>query len=630
MPSSIVDYLVYARNYIGECEQRHGVDAVEDLLDSCHALMNYGVDRYRRPQQAVAGAGAGAARGARAPPAAAGQRPVAHPAAQRGRSGRGRAPPSASRAEPQENLLYFIEKYAPLLEPWQREMVRIVRKIAQYFYPQRQTQVMNEGWATFWHYTLLNTLYDEGLLADGFMMEWLQSHTNVVFQPPIGHRAYSGINPYALGFAMFTDLRRICEKPTEEDRAGSPIWRARLAHVARLCDAQFQGRELHRPVPVAEIDARFPLFRGLATRKASRARGLGHPRRQRLPATARIAVRQYDLNHREPNIQVWSVNLRGDRSLTLRHTQHNNRPLHDDATEVLKHVARLWGFDVHLESVDSRAGSTTGRWPGRKPPEACRRRDVGMFQSGDQIQQRIESAYFTQKATYSEHLITDCVPKLEGARSSISGIEKDMLPALKPPYDKYVASLPKMQAGIESYAEKLKSRGSVKDVDQSIQEVGAAFSTDVTPESVAFEKFLVCAIPDLDKKKDIQGVLEFLADICKKDPVTFMTKVRADCGALVQKVDKDAKPSPSKTFKANTKKLYEEQQRQLQAWEWCGRKSRKGKKQLDLEEFMMGANDYIEARGEFVRTAKEEAARISGEPLPAEKKAKSPGGPAAE
>src|SRR5207253_7300242 len=62
--------------------------------------------------------------------------------------------------EPQENLLYFIEKNAPLLEPWQREVVRIVRKIAQYFYPQRQTQVMNEGWATFWHHHLLNTMYD--------------------------------------------------------------------------------------------------------------------------------------------------------------------------------------------------------------------------------------------------------------------------------------------------------------------------------------------------------------------------------------------------------------------------------------------------------------------------------------
>jgi len=58
--------------------------------------------------------------------------------------------------EPQENILYFIEKKAPLLESWQRELVRIVRKISQYFYPQKQTQVMNEGWATFWHYHILN------------------------------------------------------------------------------------------------------------------------------------------------------------------------------------------------------------------------------------------------------------------------------------------------------------------------------------------------------------------------------------------------------------------------------------------------------------------------------------------
>ena len=173
-----------------------------------------------------------------------------------------------------------------------------------------------------------------------------------------------------------------------------------------------------------------------------------------------------------------------------------------------------------------------------------------------------------------------------------------------------------MQEGLESYAEKLKSRGATKDVDGSIQEVGAAFTADPTPESVAFEKFMVCAIPGLDKMKDIQGVLEFLAETCKKDPVPFMTKVRADCGNLVQNVDKDAKPAPSKTFKANAKKFYEEQQRQLQAWEWCGKKSRKGKKVLDLEAFLTAAGDYIEARGEVVKTAREEAARITGQPLP--------------
>src|SRR4029078_8044651 len=191
---------------------------------------------------------------------------------------------------------------------------------------------------------------------------------------------------------------------------------------------------------------------------------------------------------------------------------------------------------------------------------------------------------------------------------------------LKPPLDKYIESLPKMQAGLESYAEKLKSRVPTKDVDGISQEFGAAFTADVTPESVAFEKFMVCAIPDLDKKKDIQGVLEFLAETCKKDPVPFMTKVRADCGALVQNVDKDAKPAPSKTFKANVKKFYEEQQRQLQAWEWCGKKSRKGKKVLDLEAFLTAAGDYIGPRGEVVKTAREEAARMPGQPLPKEKK----------
>jgi hypothetical protein len=246
--------------------------------------------------------------------------------------------------------------------------------------------------------------------------------------------------------------------------------------------------------------------------------------------------------------------------------------------------------------------------------------DIGNFQNADQIQQRIESAYFTQQKTFSDHLLTECVPKIERARGSLGALESDMPSELKPALDKYVAALPKMQAGIESYAEKVKGRGAVKDVDASIQEVGAAFTADPSAESVAFEKFLVCAIPDLDKKKDIQGVLEFLADTCKKDAVTFMTRVREQCGPLVQNVDKEGKPAPSKTFKANVKKFFEDEQRQLQAWEYCGKRSRKGKKVLDLEDFLTASGDYMEARGEVVQTAREVAAKIMGEAPPAPKK----------
>jgi hypothetical protein len=247
--------------------------------------------------------------------------------------------------------------------------------------------------------------------------------------------------------------------------------------------------------------------------------------------------------------------------------------------------------------------------------------DVGMFNSADQIQQRIESAYFTQQKTYSDHLVEECVPKLKGAESALSSIP-DLPSVLKPSLDKYLAALPKMETGLETYAEKLKTRGAVKDVDGAIQEVGGAFTADPTAQSVAFEKFLVCAVPDLEKKKDLQTLLQDLADVCKKDAVTFMTKVRTDCGSLVTGVDKDAnaKGTPDKAFKGVAKKFIEEDNsRLLQAWEFCGKRSRKGKKVLDLEDFLLASSDYMEARGELVKTAREESARITGQPLPQEK-----------
>ena len=61
---------------------------------------------------------------------------------------------------------------------------------------------------------------------------------------------------------------------------------------------------------------------------------------------------QYNLGSREPNIQVWDVDLRGERSLTLRHFKYENRPLGDNSETMLKHIALLWGFPVKLEEQD--------------------------------------------------------------------------------------------------------------------------------------------------------------------------------------------------------------------------------------------------------------------------------------
>ncbi len=349
---SIIDYLLFAKNYLRRCEERHGVHEVEAILDSCHALMNYGVDRYKRPY----------------PISAEEERlrlEEREEALQKQVNDLWRTIPFRNRREeeearrrrwpeePQENLLYFIEKNSPLLEPWQREIVRIVRKIAQYFYPQRQTQVMNEGWATFWHYTLLNRLYDKGLVTDGFMLEFLQSHTAVVYQPAFDSPYYRGINPYALGFAMYQDIKRICEAPTDEDRywfpdiAGKP-WLPTLKFAMQSFKDESFVQQFLSPRVMRDLK----LFAVVdddqkSTLEISAIHDDDGFRRLR-----QALSNQYNLSMNEPNIQVWNVNRHGDRSLTLRHVRHARRPLSETAIEVLKHLHRLWKFDVHLESWD--------------------------------------------------------------------------------------------------------------------------------------------------------------------------------------------------------------------------------------------------------------------------------------
>ena len=348
--SAIVNYLLFAKGYIAECEERHGLDATESLLDSCHALMNYGVDRFRRPT-----------------PISAEQekrRQIEREDYQQQQvNDLWRTVPQKEEsvdqdwprfpAEPQENLLYFIEKNAPLLEPWEREIVRIVRKTAQYFYPQRQTKVMNEGWATFWHYTLLNTLYDEGMVDDGFILEILQSHTNVIFQPEYDSPYYSGINPYTLGYAMFTDIRRICENPTDEDKRFFPEiagknWLDTVHHAME----NFKDESFILQFLSPEVIRKLKLFNILDDDKNREIEVTAiHDDQGYLRIREELAD-QYNLSKQEPNIQVFEVDLRGNRSLTLQHIQHDRIPLEkEDATDVLKHLHHLWRFDVRLDSI---------------------------------------------------------------------------------------------------------------------------------------------------------------------------------------------------------------------------------------------------------------------------------------
>ena len=349
--SSIIDYLLFAKNYIAQCEQKYGIDEVENLLDSCHALMNYGVDRYKRPQQISLFEEQKRQKERedylqsqvnelwRTIPVSAHEEKVK----------RIRFP-----TEPQENILYFIEKNAPLLESWQREIIRIVRKVSQYFYPQRQTQVMNEGWATFWHYTILNHLYDEGKVSDAFMLEFLQSHTNVVYQPPYNSKFYSGINPYALGFNMMVDIRRICENPTDEDKQWFPEFAGKnWLDTLHFAMENFKDESFVSQFLSPKLIRDFKLFTIVDQQKSPHLEvGAIHNDEGYQFVRSSLSA-QYNLSNHEPNIQVYDVDVRGDRSLTLRYVPQNCVPLADSKKEVIKHLYRLWGFSVKLEQVDA-------------------------------------------------------------------------------------------------------------------------------------------------------------------------------------------------------------------------------------------------------------------------------------
>ena len=352
--SSIIDYLVFARNYIADCEMRHGVTAVEETLDSCHALMNYGVDRYKRPSPISA---VEEKRRQREREESLQKQvselwrtfPQLQPATQL------REENDTFPAEPQENLLYFLEKNAPLLKPWQREIIRIVRKMAQYFYPQRQTKVMNEGWACLWHYTLLNDLYDKGLVTDGFMLEFLQNHSQVIYQPPFTAPFYGGMNPYALGFNMFQDIRRICENPDDEDREWFPeIAGSSWVETVKFAMESFKDESFIQQFLSPRLIRYFKFFQIDDDDRNDYVEVAAIHNEQGYRKVRDALAEQYNLSIQEPNIQIVRANVHGDRALTLRHQRSSGRPLDDDsAREVLRHLHRLWKFDVHLESVEN-------------------------------------------------------------------------------------------------------------------------------------------------------------------------------------------------------------------------------------------------------------------------------------
>ena len=364
--AGILDYMAYAKRFIRDMETRHGVAEVERILDAAHALENHGVDRYKRRRGRPADDDAkDLARKdheertfdqiwSTLPPSARALVP---------KEDRDLAESKARRRMrlPEENLLYFIEKNAPGLKDWQREIVRIVRHVSQYFYPQKQLKVNNEGCATWTHYEILGKLHERGQISDGAWIEAMMSHTSVVFQPEFDSPYYqrTGWNPYALGFAIMKDIQRMSLDPTPEDRDwfpriagnGDPYGNLRTAWAEERDDGligQYLSPKVMRDFRMFHLHDKEGSSEYLV---ASIHDESGYRKvRNRLASS-------FDVSRGEPNVNVVDANLYGDRKVVLEHSVVDGRLLDVKATtDVLSSMRILWGYGVTMLERDAATG----------------------------------------------------------------------------------------------------------------------------------------------------------------------------------------------------------------------------------------------------------------------------------
>lgn len=249
--------------------------------------------------------------------------------------------------EPDENLLQFIVRYNPYLAEWQRDIISIVDKETRYFIPQMETKIMNEGWASYWHYKILNELN----LTQDLHLEFLVRH-NQVLRPSPG-----GLNPYHLGFVLWHDIER---RWNEGDTGREFTDDSPPSNLSELDENDTPGRKKIFEIRESDRDTSF-LRRFLTVDIMRELELFQHEKRGK----ERIITKVSDEEHWKavkdtlvknvgtgsiPVIKVEDADFGRNRTLYLKH-YHDGRDLQlEYAEHSLKHLAALWGREVVLET----------------------------------------------------------------------------------------------------------------------------------------------------------------------------------------------------------------------------------------------------------------------------------------
>ncbi len=248
-------------------------------------------------------------------------------------------PPDLTRVplEPEEDLLLFIRDYNPYLETWEQDLLTMVLERADYFLPQIETKIMNEGWASYWHYRILNALD----LTPALHLEFLKRH-NQVIRPLRG-----GMNPYHLGYKIFEDIHERWENPSEDERqeydrpggqGNEKIFQVREADRDESFLRQYLTEELMRELDLFQHE------------KKGTDRVISHVSTPADWKTIKETLLKSVGLGSMPVISIVEVKTQGAQEMILRH-EFDGRELEAEyADRTLRYVHQLWGKKVVLET----------------------------------------------------------------------------------------------------------------------------------------------------------------------------------------------------------------------------------------------------------------------------------------
>ena len=236
---------------------------------------------------------------------------------------------------PEKDLLFYIMKNSPTLKAWQRDAIAMVHEEMEYFVPQMQTKIMNEGWASIWHARIMRELD----LTDNDHIEFANLHSGVV-SPHKGQ-----LNPYYLGYKIYEDIDRRWNEPSTDEKE-------------KFGRQGSEGREKIFEVREMENDVSF--LRNYLTEELCEELDLfvyELVEEEEWTITEKRWERVRDqlvsnmTNFGFPYLEVLDGDYNGNRELYLKHRYEGTELDLRYGRKALEHVHTLWGRAIHLETV---------------------------------------------------------------------------------------------------------------------------------------------------------------------------------------------------------------------------------------------------------------------------------------